>query len=235
MTIKDYVNRVRRILKHKPVASLTDTGGHWDVAAILDIYNDEADMFVEETRCLQGTSTDSLVDSQREYDVPSTAGEVLGVWFDSKPLTGVDVNEIDFVTKNQAWRTTESSEPQAWYLSETTDKIGILDTPSADDTDALTIWHTIIPDHFTTASTATTEILNAKSSLKAYHSALVYLGAAQCEDQDGNSEKATAYRRIGERLQNKLKRKVKYNKRALTSILTERNPSRPFGQRYWTD
>jgi hypothetical protein len=238
MTILQFVNRCRRKLKTKPVASLTDTSGHWTAEDLLDIYNDVADTFCEEIKCLRETSTQSAVADQREYDFDSDWVDIIGVWYDNEPLFPFSVDELDFLEQYQGldspWRDKTATAPYGWYLSENTGKYGLIDTPNANDTDAITIWHTINPDHFTTASTATTELLNGHGHLKPYHPALVYYAVAECEEEDGNQAKADVYRRKADRIAAKAKLKIKYPKHTLPSMMSTKANKAATIKRFWT-
>ena len=238
MTVLQWVNRVRRKLKQKPVTSLTDTSGHWPVSELLDILNDRMDLLCEEAKCLRGTSVQSAVEDQREYDYESDWVDILGVWYDNAPLIGFGTASLDFMEKYQGletpWRESTSTEPYGWYESETTGKYGLIEAPSADDADAITIYHTINPTQFTTASTATDELLNGHGHLRPYHPALVYFGVAEAELEDGNEEKARHFEAKGAKLVNKLMRKIKYPKNTLPSMLDMTGNRMQGVRRFWT-
>lgn len=237
MDILKSVNFIRRKMKLSPVESSTDTSGHWTAEDLLDIINNRMDTFVSETKCLYETSTDSLVASQREYDFGSDFVEILAIQFDYKPLAHFSVEELDFMAQyhglSETWRTDESASPYGWYLSETAGKYGIIDTPSADDTDALTIWHTVLATQLTTSSTTTDEILSGKAHLKRYHYGLLCGCVADCLYEDGR-EKATLYERIYKETEKRCKLETKYPGKTLPEMMNTKAGKDMTMKRFWT-
>lgn len=238
MTIIKGVNFIRRKLKLNKVESLTDTSGHWTAEDVLDIINNRMDIFCSNTECLSETSTASLVDSQREYDFDSDWVTIKAILFDSKPLIPYTLEELDFLAQHRGltndWRDEEGTSPFGWYLSENSGKYGIVDTPADDDTDALTIWHTILATHFTTASTVTDHLLNGKNHLKRYHYGLLCGCVADCLFEDGNSEKAMIFERIYRETEKRCKLDTKYNTKTLPEMMSTVASKDLTVKRYWT-
>lgn len=238
MTVLQWVNRVRRKVKLNPVTALTDDGGHWSIAEMLDVLNDVSTKLCEETMCLRGTSTASAVADQREYDYDSDWVEIKGILFDSVPLQPFSIRQLDFMeTYNgltSPHRDETDSTPSGFYIDETTGKYGLIPAPSASGTDNITILHTVNPDEFTTASTATTELLNSHGHLKAFHSALVFYGIAELEAEDGDPAKAAFFEKKADIMVNKLKRKIKYPAVGFPEMMNMQG-NMSATKRFWTD
>ena len=188
MTILQVVQAIQRRLKVGEAKGLTETTGHWPVAELLDRINEGMDEVCRDTGCLYGTSLVSAVASTSEYAFDSDWETILGILWDNNPLDPKTIDEMDSSGEDK-WRTlTVSGDPVVWGLSDQSGYFYVYKMPTADEADVMKVLHTIIPTHFTTASTDTDEPFNGFTHLRPYHSLLVWRTVADCLEEDATTE-----------------------------------------------
>lgn len=148
----------------------------WSATQVQDRIQQAQEYFVLDTRCLVDTQTETVVDGQSEYDLPTDCLDITRVTHKGTKLGRISKFELDSYMSGD-W-SADGGTPALYYvdLDPNNKKLVLYPTPGSGDAGANLVEEWVkIPPTLTTDSSVP---LDGHTLLAPYHSALAYKAAS---------------------------------------------------------